>query len=122
MILVTINSKDVTRYIDKDTYQVNSEDVYESWQNGYFREIRIPVRKRVKGSFTIRCGNGLTYAAFLADLNAVTSDSLATMGVFVMNDNAFKAINTYYKLSGVKHVELSNGGFYDEVTVEIEES
>lgn len=122
MTLCTVNGVDVTRYIDKDSYQVNSEDVYESWQNGYFKEIRIPIRKRVKGSFTIRCGNGLSFATFLSNWNAVTTNSLATIGVFVQNESDFQAIETYYQMTGVKHVEHSNGAIYDEVTVKIEES
>lgn len=121
MDLLTVNGKDLTRYIDKDTYQVNAEDVYESWLNANFVERRIIVRQRVKGSFTIKCGNGLTYASFLSTWMGAVDNGVVTLGVFVQSNNKFEAIEAYYKFEGSRHVEHSNGAVYDEVTVTIEE-
>lgn len=121
MVLAVVNSTDITRYIDKDTYSVNHVDEYESWQNANFVNKRIVVRTRVSGSFTIRCGNGLSFATFLSNWNAAVDDHVVTLGVFVQSQNTFKAIEAYYSFEGEKHVELSNGAIYDEVTINIEE-
>lgn len=121
MTLATVNSTDITRYIDKDTYQVNSEAVYESWQNANYVEKRIQIRSRVSGKFEIRCGKGLTLANFLSNWAAAVNDGVVTIGVWVQNENAFKAIEAFYSMSGEEHVELDNGAFYDRLTIEIKE-
>ena len=121
MTLVMVNSIDITNYIDKDTYEVNAEDMYESWQNANFVEQRIYIRSRVSGTFTIKCGKGLTYANFLSNWNEAVEDNVVTLGVWVQNKNATEAIEAYYTFEGKRHVELDNGAFYDEVTVHIEE-
>ena len=121
MVLAVVNSTDITRYIDKDTFQVNSEDVYESWQNANFVEKRIFVRKRVSGKFEIRCGKGLTLANFISNWNQAVTNGVVTMGVFVQNDNSFQAIEAFYSFEGQEHVELDNGAFYDRLVVNIEE-
>lgn len=121
MTLATVNSVDITKYIDKDTYAVNAEDMYESWRNANFVEQRIYIRSRVSGSFTIKCGKGLTYSDFLTNWNAAVEDRVVTLGVFVQNKNTMEAIEAYYSFEGQRHVELDNGAYYDEVTVNIEE-
>lgn len=121
MGLVTVNNTDITRYIDKDTFQVNSVDVYESWQNANFIEKRIFIRKRVEGEFEIRCGKGLTLAAFISNWEAAVDNGVVAMGVFVQNDNRFEAIHAFYSFSGQEHVELDNGAVYDRLIVKIKE-
>lgn len=120
-MLVSVNSVDITNYIDKDTYSVNSKKVYESWQNANFVEIRVPIRKRVEGKFKIRCGKGLSYSDFLTNWESAVENDVVTLGVFVQNDNEFEAIEAFYSFTGEKHVELDSGAIYDEITVEIEE-
>lgn len=121
MTLAIVNSEDITNFIDKDTYSINAEDMYESWQNANFVEQRIYIRSRVSGSFTIKCGKGLTFSDFLSNWNAAVEDRVVTLGVFVQNKNAFEAIEAYYTFEGEQHVELDNGAYYDEITVQIEE-
>ena len=121
MVLAVVNSTDITRYIDKDTFKVNSEDVYESWQNANFVEKRIVVRQRVEGQFEIRCGKGLTLAAFISNWEAAVVNKVVTMGVFVQNTNSFEAIQAFYSFEGQQHVELDNGAYYDRLVVKIRE-
>lgn len=121
MTLALVNGVDITNFIDKDTYSVNAEDMYESWQNANFVEQRIYIRSRVSGSFTIRCGKGLTYSDFLANWEAAVEDRVVTIGLWVQNKNETEAIEAYYTFEGKKHVQHDNGAYYDEVTVHIEE-
>lgn len=121
MQLVTVNDTDITRYIDRDSYDMNSKDVYEPWTNANAVERRIPIRKRVEGSFTIKCGKGLTFANFLSNWNEAVDVGVVTIGVFVQNENTFKALEAFYSFEGKRHVELDNGAYYDELTVEIRE-
>ena len=121
MTLAVVNNVDITKWIDKDTYNVNAEDIYESWTNANFVETRIFIRDRVSGKFEIRCGSRSSYADFLSNWNAATTNGVVTMGVYVQNKNQTKAINAFFKLTGEEHYETDNGARYDRVTVEIEE-
>lgn len=121
MQLAVVNGNDITKYIDKDTFQVNSSDVYESWQNANFVEKRIFVRKRVEGQFEIRCGKGLTLANFISNWNSAVTNGIVTIGVWVQNDNSFQAIQAFYSFEGQEHVELDNGAFYDRLVIKIKE-
>lgn len=121
MQLAIVNNTDITRYIDKDSYQMNSNDVYVSWENGNFVEKRIPIRTRVEGSFTIRCGKGLTLESFLTNWNNAVRNKVITINLFVQNINGNETIEAFYSFEGERHVELDNGAFYDELTVKIRE-
>lgn len=120
-MLAMVNSVDITNYIDRDSYSMNSSQIYESWQNANYVEVRVPIRKRVSGKFKIRCGKGLTFANFLSNWNQAVDEGVVTIGVFVQNDNEFEAIEAYFDFEGTKHVELDNGTVYDEITVNIKE-
>ena len=121
MVYATLNGTDITNYIDKDTYAVNSEQIYEEWQNANFVSVRIPIRKRVSGTFNIRCGNRSQYSEFLALLAGATVSGVTTMGLFVQNDNTFEAINGYVNLTGSEFHEGDNGNRYFEVIVDVME-
>ena len=76
--LCTINGTDITKYIIKNTYEVNTEPVFESWDDGNFREHRIYIRDRVKGKFDVIFfddDNG-AYQNFLTLLNSSTSNRM----------------------------------------------
>lgn len=121
MTLAVVNGVDITKWIDKDTYQVNATDVFESWENANFVQTRIFIRDRVAGKFEIRCGSRSSYADFLANWNAAAVNGVVTMGIYVQNKNQMKAINAYYTFTGEEHYELDNGAKLDRISVEIEE-
>lgn len=121
MIYATLNGTDITKYIDKETYKVNSDQIYEEWQNANFITVRIPIRKRVSGKFNIRCGNRSQYSDFLTLLSAATVNGVTTIGVYVQNDNTFEAINAYITLSVSEFYEGDNGMKYNLVEVDIME-
>lgn len=121
--LLVVNDKDMTPYINGDSYKVNSKDQYESWQDGNFVEHRVIVRKRIEGSFELFLYgyNGMTYQTFLQNWTAAENNGVVTMGVWVQDLNMFKAIQAYYDFTGTKHKELINGNMLDRITVSIKE-
>lgn len=123
MQLCTVNGVDLTPFIDKETYSVNSEPMYESWQDGNFVEHRIYARTKIKGTFEVNLFGfkSMTYATFLTNWNAAVTNNVVTIGLRVGNDNSFQAISAYYTFSSVEHKELLDGTIYDKVTVTIEE-
>lgn len=122
-ILASVNGTDITKYIIKDTYKVNSEPVYESWLDGNFREHRIYTRNRVSGSFDVIFfddDNG-AYRNFLTLLAGATVNNLLTVGLFVLDTCKFEALQVYYNITAAQHAETTDGRMVNKMTIEIEE-
>lgn len=121
--LVNIANTDITKYIIKDTYEMNSEPVFESWTDGNFHEHRIYVRDRVKGSFDVIFfddDNG-AYQDFLDLLASATTNRLLTVGLYVVNESKFDGFQVYYTLSQAQHAEATDGRMVNKMTMTIEE-
>ena len=121
--LCTINGTDITKYIIKNTYEVNTEPVFESWDDGNFREHRIYIRDRVKGKFDVIFfddDNG-AYQNFLTLLNSATSNRMTLLGLFVENTASFEALQAYIHIEAQQHAECSDGRTVNKMTLNIEE-
>lgn len=121
--LATVSNTNITKYIIKDTYKVNTEPVYESWTDGNFHEHRIYIRDRVKGSFDVIFfdeDNG-AYQDFLDLLDSATDNRLLTMGLFVVNQSKFDGFNVYYTLSQSQHAVTTDGRMVNKMTMHVEE-
>ena len=123
MELGIVNDVDITPYINTKTYNVNSEAMYESFENANYVETRIFTRKKIKGSFEVALygKNGMDYETFLENWNAAVNDGILLIGLWVMNDNYFETIEAYYKLNCTKHAKLMDGTYIDRITITIEE-
>ena len=122
-ILATIGGTNITKYIIKDSYDINSEPVYQSWQDGNFREHRIYTRNKIEGDFEVIFfdeDNG-AYEDFLELLAGSTSNHLTTMGLFVLNDSSFEALQAYVQITAKQHAETSDGRMVNKMTLKIEE-
>lgn len=122
-ILATIGTTDITKYVIKDSYSVNTEPVYESWQDGNFREHRIYTRKRIQGKFDVIFfdeDNG-AYQDFLDLLDGQTTNHLTTMGLYVENDSSFEALQAYVHITAKQHAETTDGRMVNKMTLNIEE-
>lgn len=122
-ILATIGGTNITKYIIKDSYEINNEPVYEAWQDGNFREHRIYTRNKIIGKFDViffDTNNG-AYQSFLSTLASATSNHLTTMGLFVLNDSSFQALQAYVQITAKQHAETSDGCMVNKMTLSIEE-
>lgn len=122
-ILATVGNTNITKYIIKDTYEVNAEPVFQSWTDGNYREHRIYTRDRVKGSFDVIFfdeDNG-AYQDFLDLLDSATTNRLLTMGLFVVNQSKFDGFQVYFTLSQAQHAETTDGRMVNKMTLSIEE-
>lgn len=121
--LAVVGTTDITKYIIKDTYKINSEPVYESWKDGNFHEHRIYSRDRVSGSFDVIFfdeDNG-AYQDFLALLESASNNRLLSMGLFVLNESRFDAFQVYYTITAAQHAETIDGRMVNKMTMDIEE-
>lgn len=123
MIYATVNGVDITPYLNKKNYKIESKKESESWFDGNNVKHSIYTRSRVQGSFEIALWgkDGMDYAAFLDNWDAAVVNNIVTIGLFCLNENSFKAIQAEFEMSSKKHEKLSNGNFFDRVTIKITE-
>lgn len=122
-ILATLNGTDITKYIIKDTYDINTEPVFESWQDGNFKEHRVYIRDRVKGSFDVIFfddDNG-AYQDFLDLLASVTVNRVTTIGLYVLNTSRTELFQVYYTIKAAQHAETTDGRMVNKMTINLEE-
>ena len=122
--LAVVNSTDITDYIIKDTYEVNSEPVYTSWEDANFVEHRVYVRDKVRGSFeviTFGTTPRTALVAFLNILKAATSNNVLTIGLYVENEGTFQALNCFYTVESTQHSVTDDGRYVDRAKISIEE-
>lgn len=121
--LITVNGVNITQYINRKTYKMNAEDIYESWENGNLVTTKVFIRKKITGSFEIAVWgkNNMDWAAFLNLWNGAVEDGIVTLGVFVQNTNTFETIEAYFETTSKAHEKLMNGNYLDRVTFKIEE-
>lgn len=123
-IHLEVAENDLTKYIVEDSYDINTTDKYEAWEDGNMVEHRIVVTSKVSGSFEILCSNHsntISLARFLELWNSVTVNKVATIGVYVPIINEFKAIECYFSMESSKHILEPNGDFVDVIKVKIQE-
>ena len=122
--LAVVNSTDITDYIIKDTYEVNSEPVYTSWEDANYVEHRVYVRNKIKGSFeVITFGDAPRVALvdFLNILKAGTVNNVLTIGLYVQNEGTFQALNCFYTVESTQHSVTADGRYVDRAKISIEE-
>jgi len=122
-MLVSINGVDLTPFISEKSYKMNAESQYESWKDGNYKEHRIYTTRKIKGSFTV-CLYGyqnMTTQAFLNNWSGGVTNHVASLTVFVQNQNTTKNIDAYYTFEGTFHREMINGKYCDKLTINIQE-
>jgi len=117
---LVIGETDYTANIVDGSYDVNSNDVYESWKDGNMLEHRIIVTSKVSGKFSVVFpNNGVTLSAFLEAWDSVVVNGVATIGLYVTNKNKFEALDCYFKITSGQHIKQRDGEFYDVLNIEI---
>ena len=121
---VVVNSTDITNYIVEGTYKMDSYDSYESWRDANGVEHRIIVTSKISGSFDLACSNrssSITLSDFLTLWNGAVDNGVVTVGVYVPNLGATKAIEAYYEITSKEHIRSGDGSMIDVLTINISE-
>ena len=119
-----IGSTDISNLIVDESYKMDNESQYESWQDGNFVEHRSGRRSKLKGSFDVCLSpkTGTTLAQFHSLVENATGSAGTILGAFYCtNTGAVKAVNAFVNLENSEHILTSNG-WIDVVTVEVQEA
>lgn len=121
---LTVAGHNLTKYIVDETYEINAEDTYESWNDGNMVEHRVVTSQKIKGSFDICCTDQtgeLSLSDFLSYWNSAVDNKVATLGLYVPALNEFVALECYYTIKSKKHIKKGDGTFIDILTITIKE-
>lgn len=121
---VVIGQTNIKNYIIEGSYKMDSQDSYESWNDGNYVQHRVIVTTKVNGSFDVVCSNktgDITLHDFYDIFANAQETGVVLCSVYVTNKGIQKTIEAYYKITNKQHTLLADGTFLDVVTVTIEE-
>ena len=121
---LTVANQNFTPYIIDGTYDIQTEDQYEKWDDANMVEHRVIVTSKVKGSFQIVCSNrtnSITLADFLLTWSSAVNNGVVTLGLYVPSRNSFEALDCYYEIKSADHILSADGDFIDVLTIELKE-
>lgn len=121
MALLTVNSHDYTKYIISESYEVNVQDVYNSWTDGNGIKHRGVYRTRIEGKLTMRFLDRSAYNTFLTDLAAVKTSGYYPITVYVNNTLATANINAFLEIEPAMEANYTTYPLMSKFTVKLEE-
>ena len=118
-----IGSTDISNLIVDDTYKMDTEEVYESWEDGNRVEHRIYTSSKLRGSFDVVLSSksGYTLPQFKTLINSATTKNVLLGAFYCTNTGAVKAVYAFCTLTNKSHILTADGSFIDILTVEITE-
>lgn len=109
MTFLQIGSTNVTGWINPQTYQVNSEDVYSTWTDGNWVDHRVVVRQRVSGECEAGFSKAADFAAFRQLLDSERqADGYYTITCYVNNTGETVTIQAFLDVEGEDKWDLAN--------------
>lgn len=122
MILASINSTDITKYINESSYVMNSEPVTSEWVDANYTTHRDEYRRKIKGSFDLTFITKSDYDDFIDLLHNATSGSITTITVYVGDDvNDLVTIQAYCRIIMKKYASISTDYSFNRLKMTIEE-
>lgn len=109
-IFFRIADTDLTAFADIQNYNVNEEDVYQSWTDGNWIEHRNVVRRRVSGELKLGFANAAAFEAFTELLiSARQPGGWYPITVYINNTGALRDLEAFLEVKGSGKWDLVNG-------------
>lgn len=122
IIFFQIGTTDLTPYVDIQNFDVNSEDIYESWTDGNFIEHREITRSRVIGKIKLGFSDTTDFTNFQTLLsNNRNVNGYYPIQIHVNNTNSTESINAFISPEGSAKWDQKNGRQWLVLALEIRE-
>lgn len=121
---LTVANQNLTPYIVDGTYDIQTDDQSEKWNDANMLEHRVIISTKVTGSFQIVCSNranSITLADFLALWESAVDNGVVTLGLYVPSRNSFEALDCYYEIKSADHILTADQEFIDVLTISLKE-
>lgn len=99
-VFFKIGSTDLTAYLDVQSYAVNLEDMFDTWEDGNWITHRVIARQRRSGTFSLGFDTAASFAAWTALLaSAKTAGGYYAVTAYINNTGSTDAFNAYLDVS-----------------------
>lgn len=122
MTLIQIGSTDLTAYADIQNFNINREDVYESWTDGNWIDHREIVRTRIRGTFQLGFKASAAWESFLALMSSEQDAAgFFPVTVYVQNTGSTETIDAFLDITGAAKWDWVNDRFWRTISVTLTE-
>lgn len=121
---LTVANTNLTAYIVDGSYDIQTEDKYDSWDDANKVEHRVIITSKVSGSFQIACSNranSITLSDFMSLWESAVDNGVVTLGLYVPSRNSFEALNCYFEIKSSEHILTADQEFIDVLTISLKE-
>lgn len=122
MKLFVLNGIDFTDKIIVGSYEVNSSEEYDEFQDGNGKYHRNVLRERISGVFEMRFLNTKEYEAFISHWRAYKIAGANHVSLFVNNKNAIMPADVFITISPKMTLKGNGTRAYESFKVNVEES
>lgn len=120
MIFLQIGSTDLSPAADIQSYEMNSQDVYETWTDANWLDHRVIVRQRISGKVKLGYSSAAAFTALQTLLAAARqADGSYTVTAYVQNTGAMATFDCYIDTEGADKWDLKNSRQWQVVTLTI---
>lgn len=122
-MLFSINNKDYTGNIVADTYKINSQPKYETYEDAKGRTHNVKIRDKVSGTFDVFFRKMSDYEAFVADLEASKSliNNTHSTTLKPNTDNVGGVYDCFIKYEPTRKIDGTYKDYMGVFTVTVEE-
>lgn len=120
IVFFQVGSTDLTPYIDLQNFDVNSEEVYESWTDGNFNEHRVISRTRITGKIKLGFKDLTDFDNFRSLMSSNRNvNGYYSIKVYVNNLNSTETINAFVDNAGTAKWDTVNGHQWLVLTLDV---
>ena len=120
MIFFKVGSTDLTPWGDIQNYDINRDDVFETWTDGNYVNHREIVRTRYGGKVTLGFDNATDFAAFTALMTSARQiGGYYSVTAYIQNTGETATFDAYLDTDGSGKWDVVNGRRWLVVTVTV---
>lgn len=120
MVFFQIGSSNLSPFADIQNYEMNSEDVFDTWTDANWLDHRVIVKQRISGKIKLGFAKASDFSDFLTLLaGARKADGSYTVTAYVNNTGAAATFDCFIDTQDADKWDLLNSRQWQVVTLTI---
>lgn len=116
----SINTTDLTAFVDIQNYDMQREDVYTSWTDGNWTDHRVIARTRIRGKVKLGFASATDFASFMTLLGtAKNANGYYPVTAYVNNTGTTETFNAFIDVSDSDKWDTVNGRQWQAATLTV---
>lgn len=122
MVLLKINGKDYTKFVNETSYNVSPTSIVEEWEDADILFHEGEYRKRIEGEFDMVFTLDSEYNDFIADMVIASNGRVTALEVYVGGlTNDVVQGNFFCTVTSASHQKISDARIFNKLNVKIKE-